>query len=157
MFCLKTVFLVPSNDNKWAASSNPTTCWVSFLKPSHKQIHRAAASSWGQEEREEREARLPCYVLGLKAEPRSAGAPGSSAPHLTTEPDYSGKKWPWNATYVNISKQSRYVGQHSAVWWQLFIPNISISLQAFRKAENPLTKASVLTRLLELALHVTQE
>lgn len=118
MFFLNTVFLVPANDNKWAASSNPTTCWVSFLKPSHQQIPRAP------EGRREGKQRF--------CETRAQGAL-----HLI---------WPQTPTMQarsDLEMQLRWTFLSRAGTWdstQLFGGSFSFQTSAFpcRKAENPL-------------------
>lgn len=145
-FFLNTVFLVPANGNKWAASSNLTTCWVSFPKPSHLQIPTAPAGSWGQEGREDR-------VLWNQS-------PGVQEPqgalHLISP------QTPTMQARSDLEMQLR--GTFPAE--QVHGTALSCLVAAFHskhqhfpaeKQRIHYTKASVLTRLLELALHVTQE
>lgn len=110
-----------------------------FSNPPADRTNRSTQPQQAAEGREKGKQGCLCpALLCLKPEQRSAGASGSSAPHLPTDPASSVTL----ECNVNISRQqSRYMGQHSAVWWRLFIPNISISPWAFRKAGNPLHRS----------------
>lgn len=117
MFFLNTVFLVPANDNKWAASSNPTTCWVSFLKPSHQQIPGAP------------EAGGKGSKGSVKPEPRELCTSSDQSPTMQARSD--------------LKMQLRWAFRSRAGTWdstQLFGGSFSFQTSAFpcRKAENPL-------------------